>query len=130
MTTESSRGPEVPAHEDLLRGIVRPEWWDANDKHLSSGAFAFAKFSAFIESLTTEARVAAHLPNGSGIIRFNAGVARSLGFDARHDPEDSDDSHAHVYCDLGSDKRKKKARKLIETVTWVREPNMGQAGQP
>ena len=53
MADASSRGPEVPAHEDLFRAITVAEWWDPQSRHLSSGIFGFPKFSASIASMTT-----------------------------------------------------------------------------
>lgn len=123
MSDASSRGPEVPAHEDLYRGIIHPDWWDPEDGHLSSGIYGFPKFSAYIASLTSKEACLEPFPDGSGLIKFNSGAARELGFDACHEPEDGEEAHSNVYCDLKSGKRKKQARKLIEATTIVVEPD-------
>ena len=124
MTDESARGPQVQSHEELLRAIVRPEWWNVVEDRPSSAVFSFPKFSAFIESKTTEDHPTRKLPvgsgqfpDGSGLLRFNSGTARELDFDARHEPEGGDDSHANVYCDLNSNQRKKRIRKFLEAPT-------------
>jgi hypothetical protein len=113
MPDASSRGPEVPSHEDLLRGIVRPEWWDPHEEHLSSAIFAFPKVSAFIVSMF-QGDPLAKFPVGSGLLKLNTGVARALGFDARHEPEECEQAHANIYCDLNSNQRKKRAKRLID----------------
>jgi len=121
---ESSRGPEIPAEEYLLRAIVRPEWWNVAENRLSSGVLSHSKFSAFVESLIPPEHPLRSLPNGSppfpdgaGILRFNSGEARRHDFDARHEPENDDDAHANVYCDLNSNQRKKRIRELLECAT-------------
>jgi hypothetical protein len=55
MTEMSPSGPVVPAGETLLRAITRPEWWDPEERHLSSAAFAWPKFSASILSKLADA---------------------------------------------------------------------------
>ena len=49
---------------------------------------------------------------GNGVVAFNAGEARSLGFSAHHEPEDGNEAHANVYCDHPEKERKRQARKL------------------
>ena len=127
MSVDSSRGPEVPAHEDLLRGIICANWWDAEEKHLSSAIFGFEKFSAYIESMTSVSAQAAQLRAGSGMIRFSCGAARALAFDARHEPEGGDESHSNVYCDLNSRQRKKRARSLVQVSAVLIEPTFPTA---
>lgn len=118
------RGPQVSADEALFRGIVRPEWWDPEDGHLSSGIFGFPKFSAYIESMTDEDTLLRRFPEGSGLVEFNCGTARKLGFDARQEPEHGDEAHANIYCELSSNKRKKHARKLVEASTVTKKPDI------
>ncbi len=67
----------------------------------------------------------AHLPCGSGIVQFNAGIARSLGFDARLEPDpEKPENHAHanVYCLLGRNQRKKAAQRLAQHCDVVVRP--------
>ncbi len=123
MANAPQRGPEVSGQEALLRGIFHPNWWDPDSKCLSSGVFGFPKFSAFVESLTDTYDLLQSFPDGSGTIRFNAGAARELGFDARHEPEEGNDAHANVYCDLSSSQRKKRARKLVEASQLIAAPD-------
>jgi hypothetical protein len=124
MADQPSRGPEVPGHEDLLRTIVRPEWWDPDEQHLSSGIFGFPKFSAYIASMTSEDAVLGRFPAGCGMVQFNCGTARDLGFDARHEPEQGEQSHANIYCGHTGNKRKKQARALVEAATVTRLPDL------
>ena len=124
MADQPSRGPEVPGHEDLLRSIVRPEWWDSDEQHLSSGIFGFPKFSTYIASMISEDAVLERFPAGSGMVHFNCCTARELGFDARHEPEHGDQAHANVYCEMSGNKRKKRARALVEAATVTREPDV------
>ena len=125
MTELSPWGPEVPAGETLLRAITRPEWWDPEERHLSSAAFSRPKFSASILSkLDDENEMLERFQQGTGLARFNCGEARELGFDARHEPEEDHDDHANVYStDLNGSQRKKLARKLVEAAKIARDPN-------
>ena len=116
MTNESSRGPEVPPHEDLLRVILHPYWWDPKDCHVSSAIFGFPKFSAFIASMTTEEALLKRFRSGSGMLKFNCGVARRHGFDAHHEPEQDDNAHANVYR---INKSKKHARELLRETSTI-----------
>jgi len=126
VASESSRGPEVPSEDNLLRAIVRPEWWNADEDRVSSGILSHRKFSAFIESRMPPDHPLHALPNGSGqfpdgagVLKFNCGEARKHEFDARHEPEDGDDAHANVYCDLNSNQRKKRIKKLLDATTTI-----------
>lgn len=130
MADEPALGPPVPDDEHLLRGIVRAEWWDPETGHLSSAIFGFPRFSAFIAAIRTEAELLQRFRVGSGIVRFHCGTARSLGFDARHEPEHGDDAHANVYCGLGSAQRKRHARALVESAQITTEPDVGWLGTP
>jgi hypothetical protein len=113
MADDPPRGPEVPPHEDLFRCIFLAQWWDPTDDYVSAAIFGFPKFSAFIASMTTEAAVLARFPAGSGMLMFNAGTARALGFDSRHEPEQGEESHANVY----RTKQKKQTRQLLQADT-------------
>ena len=73
---------------------------------------------------TTQAASLSHFEPGSGLVQFNCGVARSFGFDARHEPEDGNNAHSHVYSEHGSSQRKKKAKLLAEQSTVLVEPNI------
>lgn len=134
MTAEASRGPDVPPHEDLLRVMMHPHWWNEAEQRPSSALFAFAKFSAYIASLTTPDHPVRRLPEesgrfpaGSGVLSFQCGEARTLGYDARHEPENGDNSHAHVYCELNAKQRKKNFQKLLALATTrvVVKPTFG-----
>ena len=94
----------------------------------SSAAFAFPDFSTDVVSLAgSPDHTLAHLPAGSGVAQFNAAAGRSLGFDARLEPDpESPTNHAHanVYCSLAKNQRKKAAQKLAqEHSRLVRIPN-------
>jgi hypothetical protein len=123
MPNDDERGTEVAGDEALLRGIVRPEWWNAEEQRPSTAIFSFPKFSAYQETITPDTHPIRRLPagsdqfpDGSGVLRINCNAARLLGFDARHEPENGDEAHANVYCDLNSTQRKKRIRRLLDPV--------------
>lgn len=120
---ESDRGAHVSSEDNLLRVIVQRRWWNPETKQLSSAIFGFRKFSAFLSSMDNGQSLLTDFTSGSGVVEFNCGVARELGFDARHEPENGNDAHAHVYCELASGKRKKQARKLVHASVIKVEPS-------
>ena len=64
-------------------------------------------------------------PNG-GIVPFNCGYARSLGFDARQELDElfpGNKAHAHVYYDGGKSSRKKNARRLASQCRVIVQPD-------
>jgi hypothetical protein len=133
VAAEPSRGPEVPPQEELLRAIVRPEWWNGEENRVSSGILSHNKTSAFIDALAPAGhpirglpKGSGQLPDGAGVLKFNCGTARQYDFDARHEPENGDNAHANVYCDLNSNQRKKRIRKLLDasTTSVTTEPIM------
>jgi hypothetical protein len=123
------QGPLVADNEDLYRGITSNDWWIPEENRPSSAAFRFPDFSTDVVSLAGSPEYTlAHLPAGSGIAQFNAGGARTLGFNARlePDPEQTENpAHANVYCSLAGNQRKKAAQKLAQAAhcTLVRTPN-------
>jgi len=126
-SSPTERGPAVPDHEDLYRGITTADWWVSEENRPSSAAFRVdPPFSVDIVSLAGSPEFTlAHLPPGAGLVQFNSGKARSLGFDARHelDPEHPENpAHAHVYTALMGNSRKKAAQKLVALCMVVREP--------
>src|SRR5690606_33257557 len=86
MSTADSRGPVVGDAEMLLRFITSPDWW--RETGPTSAAFKSSPFSVNVESLTTIEESTRQLhsdlkrPNG-GIVRFNCGASRQIGFDTR-----------------------------------------------
>lgn len=130
MPDAPERGPEVPPHEELYRLITTPDWWVADEQRPSSAAFKEPKFSVNVASLTTIAETVAQLhqllgrPAG-GVVAFNCGRARQLGFDARHEADEQfpqNAAHAHVYYSGNSTRRKKDARRLAEECRTVHLP--------
>lgn len=116
-----ARGPEVDAKEDLYRMITTKTWWVAGEGRPSSAAFDEPKFSVNVASLTSvdeslrQLREVLGKPNG-GLVVFNCGEARDLGFDARLELDEqypNNTAHAHVYYE-GGEGRKKKARQLAK----------------
>lgn len=109
----SQRGPAVDDSETLLRAITPKAAvaWLPNGVP-SSAIFSHPKFSADIERLTTLQNIVDRWGGGNGVVAFNAGYARSLGFHAHHEPEEGNDAHANVYCDHSPNERKRQARKL------------------
>ncbi len=133
MANDSSRGPPVDATETLYRGISCKQWWDAIAQSPTSGAFRHDVFSVDVASKTTSHQdTLAHLPPGSGLVAFNCGEARALGFDARDEidqesPENQ--AHANVYCDLPT-KQKLRAAQKLKLKCQVIQPSMGRNAVP
>jgi hypothetical protein len=129
MSVASTPGPEVADHDDVYRGITTPSWWVAEEGRPSSAAFRHPRFSVDVVSLAgSPEHTLSHLPVGSGLVSFNCGAARQIGFvtrlerDAMH-PDNS--AHANVYSSPSSSKRKVMAQKLVGLCTLVREPAFG-----
>jgi hypothetical protein len=122
-------GPEVPSGEDLYRGLTTNAWWVAEEKRPSSAAFTFPSFSVDVASLAGgPEHTLGHLPAGSGLVAFNCGAARALGFDARLEPDPQhpeNAAHANVYCSLPTSQRKKRAQQLVGLCQVIREPKFG-----
>jgi hypothetical protein len=131
-TPSGPHGPPVDAAEDLFRGITTEDWWVAEEGRPSSAAFRHPDFSTDVVSLAgTPAFTLGHLPPGSGLVRFNCGAARAIGFDARleADPENpGNHAHANVYSLHSTSQRKKAAQKLVVLCTIVQPPNFPQQG--
>lgn len=135
MSDADSRGPQVAPAEDLYRAIHVPDWWDRSVDPPRVRSFAFKVASPFSVNVASQIGLdgaVRHLhevlccPWG-GIVRFNAGTARSLGFDARHelDPEYPENkAHAHVYFDGSPSSRKRAAKLLAEACRTVHPPSL------
>lgn len=136
MSEAGPHGPQVDAGEDLFRAITVPDWWDFSVDPPRVRSFAFkvdAPFSVNRASLMTlehavnHMRDVLHSPDG-GIVQFNCGKAREVGFDAREelDPNDPENfAHANVYYE-GSKKRKREAKRLAELSQTVHEPQFAE----
>jgi hypothetical protein len=131
MSNSDARGPQVDASEDLYRCITTRDWWVADAGRPSSAAFDEPKFSVNLASLATVEETARQLreelkkPAG-GIVSFNCGRARSLGFDAREEIDEAfpgNLAHAHVYYEGGRSRRKKNARRLAQERVTVLVPS-------
>ena len=125
--SEPARGPQVPASEALRRAITSLDWWVAAENRVSSAAFAFPVFSVDVASLATPEQTLGRFKAGCGLVQFNSGAARQLGFDARQEldarfPENS--AHANVYCDLLKNERKRRAQQLVSQTSIVRAPQL------
>jgi hypothetical protein len=119
--------PKVDAATDLYRAITHPDWWDSENKRVNMAAFDDSLVSAYITSQTTVETVLAKFGPGTGIVRFNAGMARAHEYDPVHefDPEKGEDeSHVHVYRACSSSKRKTRAQELADLCTVVQAPNV------
>ena len=126
----SEAGPQVDSAEDLYRLITTPDWWVAEQERPSSAAFDEPKFSVNVASLTTVPETTRQLhedlrkPDG-GIVSFNCGRARELGFDAKLERDKTfpdNAAHAHVYYGGSRNSRKKNAKKLARQCQVVVEP--------
>jgi hypothetical protein len=131
MSSAPPRGPDVDAAEDLHRGITVKEWWVPAEQRPSSAAFDAPTFSVDVASLTTIAQTTHSLhvvmcKPQAGIVAFNCGEAKSLGFSTHLEldqrfPENT--AHAHVYYDGSGSSRKKNARKLAGKCRTVLVPS-------
>jgi hypothetical protein len=124
-------GPPVPDEDTLYRVIVPAAaavWFPGGV--LSSAAFSHPVFSADIARLTTPDQTLSRWPAGSGIVAFNCGAARAIGFDARHEPEDGNGAHANVYGPPGTKERKRHARRLADLCTVVTTPQPAATPEP
>ena len=131
MSAPPAPGPEVDAKEDLWRCITTPDWWVAEQKRPSSAAFKRPDFSTDIASIAeTASYTLCRFPTGCGLVSFNCGAARTIGFVARkeEDPDHpTNQAHANVYNPITSgSKRKTMAQKLAQ---WVVD-NGGVLAEP
>jgi hypothetical protein len=110
--------------------ITTPDWWVPDQRRPSSAAFDVPKFSVNIASLTsveeTVRQLAVDLARAKGgVVAFNCGRARQLGFDARHELDENfpqNVAHAHVYFAGSGSSRKKHARRLAQECRVVHPP--------
>lgn len=127
MHDQSTRGSQVSGREDLYRAIIYPYWWDSENRRPSSAAFRERKFSVDIASRTTPEATLARFSAGSGLVEFNCGEARQIGFDARQERDHlypDNTAHAHVYSDHSNNERKQRARELAQICRPVVEPHL------
>jgi len=121
------QGPAVDSAEHLYRGITSINWWVSEEQRPSSAAFRHAEFSVDIASLAgSPQHTLSHLTPGSGVVSFNCGQARQLGFDAHQEPDPNHpDNHAHanVYNLSSGNQIKKAAQKLVLLCSVIVEPN-------
>ena len=101
--------------------------------HPRARSFAFKVNSPFsvnvasmigLEGAVRHMNEVLHCPNG-GIVSFNCGRARSVGFDARHelDPQyPENNAHANVSYRGSSGRRKRDAKALAEMCVTVHKP--------
>lgn len=118
-------GPEVPENETLRRAITSHDWWVAAENRISSAAFTFPVFSVDMTSLATREQTLSRFRIGAGLVEFNTGSARQLGFDARQEidarfPDNL--AHANVYCVLAKNERKRRAQQLVALTSVIRVP--------
>ena len=134
MSDADSRGPQVDPVEDAYRAIVVPEWWNnaTDPPRVSSLAFKVRiPFSVNLVSLMSLEDAVQHMsrklqcPHG-GIVSFNCGDARSLGFDPRKEKDlrnPDNIAHAHVYWDGSNNKRKSAAKRLAQLCQVRHQPS-------
>ncbi len=132
MNPSPTPGPEVDVIEDLYRCITTPAWWVAEENRPSSAAFKQPDFSTDIVSIArTPEHTLSRFPAGCGLVFFNYGDAKAIGFLARKevDPQHPDNlAHGNVYNGIQSgSKRKTMAQKLVDKIvrknTIVKVPN-------
>jgi hypothetical protein len=127
------QGQPVDPSESLFRALDVPDWWDLSVDPPRARSFAFkvnSPFSVNVASMIGLEGAVRHLnkvlqcPEG-GIVSFNCGQARSVGFDARHelDPQFPEiKAHANVYYRGSSSCRKRDAKALAEMCVTVHKP--------
>lgn len=124
------RGPQVRPEETLHQFITVRSFWVAKENRPSSALFDNPpRVSVNIASLTTIDKCRRQLRKdlgkpGGGMVSYNCGEARELGFDARHEPERGNQAHAHLYCDLdlSNKRRKRNAQRLARLCRVVIQP--------
>ena len=128
------KGPPVPPGEILYRFVTVSSFWVCKENRPSSSLFDDPpRVSVNVASLTTVDKCRQQLvgklgrPNG-GMVSFNCGEARQLGFDARHEPEQDNNAHAHLYCDQDATarERKKNARRLVQRCVIEIQPQFSR----
>ncbi len=116
--------------EELYRFVTVPSFWVVRENRPSSSLFDDPpRVSVNVASLTSVEKCKAQLindlasPNG-GMVSFNCGRARQLGFDARYEPGENNPAHAHLYCDAAArpKERKKNAQRLARLCRIVIQP--------
>jgi hypothetical protein len=111
-------GQRVADAELLWRGI-RPE--EIPNGRLSSGPFKYRpKFSVDVASLTSLDACFQRLSQSVAIAQFLTQTARSLDYDATHEPEQGNDAHAHAYPP--KDGLRAKARRLADQCVIIERP--------
>ncbi len=133
MPDTDSQGPQVDPGEGLFRALDVPDWWNLNVDPPCARSFAFkvnSPFSVNISSMIGLEEAVRHMnevlrcPDG-GIVSFNCGQARAIGFDARRelDPQYTEnDAHANVYYRGSSSRRKRDAKALAEMCVTLHRP--------
>ncbi len=120
MNPSLTPGPDVDVKEDLYRVITTSAWWVAEEKRPSSAAFKHTTFSTDIASIAGSPETTlARFPVGCGLVVFNCGDAKGLGFLARKeiDPQYPENlAHANVYNNAAPSKRKTMAQELIKMI--------------
>jgi hypothetical protein len=134
MSDADTRGPQVEPAEDLYRALPVRDWWDLSVDPPRIRSFAFkvsSPFSVNVASIIGLEGAIHHMqevlqrPEG-GIVSFNCGMARSHGYDARHEqnPQYSENrAHANVYFDGSKSSRKRAAKKLAECCNVAHRPS-------
>jgi hypothetical protein len=137
MSQPATPGPEVDVQEDLYRCITTPAWWVPEENRPSSAAFKQPDFSTDMVSIArTPTYTLSRFPPGCGLVLFNYGDAKAIGFLARRemDPAHPENlAHANVYNRMPSgSKRKTMAQMLVEKIveknTIVMVPNFPASG--
>jgi len=134
MSDAESRGPQVHPSEDLYRAITVVQWWDRSVDPPRVSPFAFKVHSPFsvnvasligLEGAVRHMEEVLHCPEG-GIVSFNCGKARAIGFDTLQEPDPAwpdNTAHANVYFDGPGSSRKRAARRLAEQCQTVHRPS-------
>ena len=130
MVDADKRGQQVSADETLYRFVTVSSFWVTKQNRPSSSLFDDPpRVSVNVASMTSvqqcERQLREDLDSADGgMVSFNCGEARRLGFDARHEPEQNNKAHGHLYCSdtHSSNQRKKNAQRLARSCDVVIQP--------
>jgi hypothetical protein len=129
MSSAATPGPEVETADDLYRALTTMDWWVVEENRPSSAAFKQPDFSTVVASLIASwQETLSRFDDGCGVVSFNYGVAKGIGFLARiePDPENSGNkAHANVYNPNAANKRKTMAQKLAQKCLVLQAPTFG-----
>ena len=127
MSDAGRAAPRWPPLRIFTARSIRRDGGSRAAQPLSSAAFSWPVFSVNLASLMSLEDAVRHLREvlksaKGGIVAFNCGDAKGLGFDPRKEPDPNypqNEAHANVYSDGSDSKRKTRAKKLAASYCQV-----------